>query len=152
MPPADKTSPATAVVAASAYMSIGLQQDAAGIIEKALSVNWDGRLLKAYRLCAAPEGTATLLAQIEFCENCLREHPNDAELSLTLGAFCLRQKLWGKAQRHLDRALSDAIERSTIQESHLRLGQLHEALNQSEVAASHYRQCAIATMPRLIRN
>lgn len=152
VPPSDRTSPATAVVAASAYMSIGLQQDAASIIEKALAVNWDSRLLKAYRLCAAPEGSATLLAQIEFCENCLRAHPNDAELSLTLGAFCLRQKLWGKAQRHLDHALSDASERSTIQESHLRLGQLHEALNQPEVAANHYRQCAIATMPRLNRS
>ncbi len=152
VPASDRTSPATAVVAASAYMLIGLQQDAASIIEKALAVNWDSRLLKAYRLCAAPEGSATLLAQIEFCENCLREHPNDAELSLTLGAFCLRQKLWGKAQRHLDHALSDASERSTIQESHLRLGQLHEALNQPEVAANHYRQCAIATMPRLNRS
>ena len=152
VPASDRTSPATAVVAASAYMSIGLQQDAASIIEKALAVNWDSRLLKAYRLCAAPEGSATLLAQIEYCENCLREHPNDAELSLTLGAFCLRQKLWGKAQRHLDHALSDANERSTIQESHLRLGQLHEALNQPEVAANHYRQCAIATMPRLNRS
>ena len=152
VPASDRTSPATAVVAASAYMSIGLQQDAASIIEKALAVNWDSRLLKAYRLCAAPEGSATLLAQIEFCENCLRAHPNDAELSLTLGAFCLRQKLWGKAQRHLDHALSDASERSTIQESHLRLGQLHEALNQPEVAANHYRQCAIATMPRLNRS
>ena len=152
VPASDRTSPATAVVAASAYMSIGLQQDAASIIEKALAVNWDSRLLKAYRLCAAPEGSATLLAQIEYCENCLREHPNDAELSLTLGAFCLRQKLWGKAQRHLDHALSDASERSTIQESHLRLGQLHEALNQPEVAANHYRQCAIATMPRLNRS
>lgn len=152
VPASDRTSPATAVVAASAYMSIGFQQDAASIIEKALAVNWDSRLLKAYRLCAAPEGSATLLAQIEFCENCLRAHPNDAELSLTLGAFCLRQKLWGKAQRHLDHALSDASERSTIQESHLRLGQLHEALNQPEVAANHYRQCAIATMPRLNRS
>jgi HemY protein len=152
VPASDRTSPATTVVAASAYMSIGLQQDAASIIEKALAVNWDSRLLKAYRLCAAPEGSATLLAQIEFCENCLRAHPNDAKLSLTLGAFCLRQKLWGKAQRHLDHALSDASERSTIQESHLRLGQLHEALNQPEVAANHYRQCAIATMPRLNRS
>lgn len=152
VPSSDKTSTATAVVAASAFMSIGLRQDAANIIEKALAVNWDGRLLKTYRLCAAPEGSATLLSQIEYCENCLREHPNDAELSLTLGAFCLRQKLWGKAQRHLDHALSDANERNTIQECHLKLGQLNEALNQNEVAASHYRQCAIATMPRLNRS
>ena len=149
IPEADRTSPAVAVIAASAYMSIGQQQEAATIIEKALKADWDARLLRAYRLCAAPEGSATLLAQVENCENWLRERPNDAELALVLGTLCLRQKLWGKAQRHLEQALSDATERSTIQESHLRLAQLHEALNQTEAANTHYRQCAITTLPRL---
>jgi HemY protein len=130
-------------------MSIGQQQEAAAIIEKALKADWDARLLRAYRLCAAPEGSATLLAQVENCENWLRERPNDAELALVLGTLCLRQKLWGKAQRHLEQALSDATERTTIQESHLRLAQLHEALNQTEAANTHYRQCAITTLPRL---
>lgn len=152
IPAADRISPAVAVCAASAFMSIGLQQEAATIIEKALKANWDVRLLRAYRLCAAPEGSVTLLAQVENCENWLRERPNDAELALVLGTLCLRQKLWGKAQRHLEQALSDAIDRSTIQESHLRLAQLHEALNQTDAANTHYRQCAITTLPRLQRN
>jgi uncharacterized protein HemY len=46
--------------------------------------------------------------------------------------LCLRQKLWGKAQRHLEQALSDAIEPRTVRESHLALAQLHEALDQQE--------------------
>lgn len=152
VPAHDRTTPVVAVCAASAFMQIGLQQEAASIIEKALKANWDARLLRAYRLCAAPEGSSTLLAQVEHCENWLRERPNDAELALVLGTLCLRQKLWGKAQRYLEQALSDASEQSTLQESHLRLAQLHEALNQTEAANTHYRQCAITTLPRLQRN
>jgi HemY protein len=33
-----------------------------------------------------------------------------------------------------------------VRESHLKLAQLHEALQQPEEAASHYRQCALATI------
>ncbi len=152
VPATDRTTPVVAVSAATAFMQIGLQQEAAGIIEKALKANWDVRLLRAYRLCAAPEGSSTLLAQVDNCENWLRDRPNDAELALVLGTLCLRQKLWGKAQRYLEEALSDATEQSTVQESHLRLAQLHEALHQSEAANAHYRQCAITTLPRLQRN
>jgi HemY protein len=149
VPAEDRTSPAVAVSAANAFMGLGLQQDAAAILEKALLVQWDARLLRAYRLCAAPESSATLLAQIEHGENWLRERPNDAELSLVLGTLCLKQKLWGKAQRYLKQSLSDASERSTLQEAHLRLAQCHEELNEPEEAAAHYRQCAMTTLPAL---
>jgi HemY protein len=148
VPSADRLSPAVAVCAAKAFLAIGQQQEAAAILEKALVEQWDVHLLKAYRHCAAPEGSATLLAQVENCERWLRERPNDAELALTLGAFCLKQKLWGKAQRHFEQALSDSSERSTEQEAHLKLAQLHETINQPEEAAAHYRLCAITTQPR----
>ena len=72
--------------------------------------------------------------------------PGDAELALTLGALCLRQMLWGKAQRHLEQALSDASEPAMVREAHLKLAQLHEALGQQQEAAAHYRQCALATI------
>ena len=65
---------------------------------------------------------------------------------MTLGALCLRQKLWGKAQRHLEQALSEATDSDTVREAHLKLAQLDEALNQWEQASSHYRKCAFATM------
>ncbi|MGE5622116.1 MAG: heme biosynthesis protein HemY, partial [Bacillota bacterium] len=60
--------------------------------------------------------------------------------------LCLRQKLWGKAQRHLEQALSEAADAATVRDAHLKLAQLHEALNQPEQAAAHYRQCALATI------
>jgi len=145
VPAADRVSPGIAAMAAHAYMKIGRQQEAADIIEKALAVQWDTRLLRAYRHCAAPEGSATLLAQIENGERWSRERPNDPELLLVLGALCLKQKLWGKAQRHLEQAMAGTPEQGVAQEAHLRLAQMHEALNQSEAAAIHYRQCALTT-------
>ena len=145
VPAADRVSPGVAAVAANAFMKVGRQQEAADIIEKALSVQWDARLLRAYRNCAAPEGSATLLAQIEHGEHWSRERPNDPELALVLGALCLKQKLWGKAQRHFEQALAGTSERGIAQEAHLRLAQMHEALNQPEAAAGHYRQCALTT-------
>ena len=120
-------------------------QERKEIIEKALAVQWDTRLLRAYRHCAAPEGSSTLLAQIENGERWSRERPNDPELLLVLGALCLKQKLWGKAQRHLEQAMAGTPEQGVAQEAHLRLAQMHEALNQSEAAAIHYRQCALTT-------
>jgi len=148
VPAADRTSPIVASHAVDTFMRIGQQQEAAAIAEKALASQWDVLLVRAYRRCAAPEGSATLLAQVEHCEQWIRERPDDAELALTLGVFCLRQKLWGKAQRHLEQAAHASV-RSTRQEAHLQLAQLHEALSQPEQAASHYRQCATAMLPGL---
>ena len=145
VPAADRLSAGVAAVAANAFMKVGRQQEAADIIEKALAVQWDARLLRAYRNCAAPEGSATLLAQIENGEHWARERPNDPELLLVLGALCLKQKLWGKAQRHLEEAMAGTAERGIAQEAHLRLAQMHEALNQPEAAAVHYRHCALTT-------
>jgi HemY protein len=142
---ADRLSPGVAAAAATAFMKIGRQQEAADIIEKALAVQWDARLLRAYRQCAAPEGSATLLAQIEHGEHWTRERPNDADLALVLGVLCLKQKLWGKAQRYLEQAVAGSSERTIVQEAHLYLAQMHEALNQAEAAATHYRQCALTT-------
>jgi HemY protein len=147
VPGADRLSPAVAALAANAFVAAGRPQDAAEILEQALAAQWDVRLLRAYRQCAAPEGSAALLAQIEQAEHWLRERPNDAELSLLLGALCQRQKLWGKAQRHLEQAALGAADRVTLQEAHLRLAQMHESLGQLETAATHFRECALTTQP-----
>jgi HemY protein len=103
-------------------------------------------VVRAYRDSAGPAGSASLLAQIENAEAWLKERPNDPELALTLGALCLKQKLWGKAQRYLEQALSDATDAGLARDAHLKLAQMHEALGQPDEAAAHYRQCALATM------
>lgn len=146
IPASDRIQPFVAIRAAKAFNAKGLHDEARSIVEKALAVEWDERLIRAYASSAGNEGSPALLAQIERCEEWTQSHPTDAELSLTLGTLCLRQKLWGKAQRCLELALSHASESQTVRDAHLKLAQLHEALNQPEQAAAHYRQCALATM------
>ena len=132
--------------AAKAFNARGLHAEGRFIVEKALAADWDDRLIHLYYDSAAAEGESALLAQIERCEEWMKVRPTDAELALTLGSLCLRQKLWGKAQQHLEQALSDTIEPKTVREAHLKLAQLHDALKHHDKAAEHYRQCALATM------
>jgi HemY protein len=146
VPAADRLQPAIAARAAAGFNARGLHDEARVIVEDALKAGWDERVVRAYRDAAGPEGSPTLLAQIERCEAWLRAHPNDAELALTLGALCLRQKLWGKAQRYLESALSDAVDAALLREAHLKLAQLHEALGQQEEANRHYRLCALSNL------
>lgn len=145
VPSEDRIKPFIAMRAANAFNKCGLHAEARAIVEKTLATEWDQRLLPVYRDAVAAEATPALLSQIEHCERWAIKAPNDAELALTLGSFCFKQKLWGKAQRHLEQALSDAVAPSTVREAHLRLGQLHEAIDQQALAAEHYRQCALAT-------
>lgn len=146
VPIEDRTEAYVAAQAAAAFNARGLHDEARFIAEEALKSGWDDRLVRAYREAAGPEGSPALLAQIEHGEAWLRQRPNDPELALTLGALCLRQKLWGKAQRYLEQALSDATDAPMVREAHLKLAQMHEALGQHEDAASHYRQCALANI------
>lgn len=146
IPEEDQKKPFVALRAAAAWNVLGLHDDARRVVEKALNANWDSRLVRAYRESAAAKGEPALLAQIEYCETWNKKRPTDAELVLTLGTLCLKQKLWGKAQRYLEQALGDATEPTLVREAHLKLAQLHEALNQPEQATKHYRLCAMATM------
>jgi HemY protein len=148
VPNVDRLQPHIAARAAEAFNARGLHDDARSLLEKALAAQLDVRLLRSYRDASAPTGSPALLGQIERCEDWIARRANDPELQLTLGMLCLRQKLWGKAQRHLEHALADAIEPRTVREAHLSLAQLYEALEQPEKSAVHYRQCAIATAIR----
>jgi HemY protein len=146
VPASDRTKPYIAARAAAAFNARGLHDEARAIAEEALKAGWDDRLVRSYRESAGQPGSASLLAQIENCESWLHERPNDPELGLALGALCLKQQLWGKAQRYLEQALSDATDPRLVREAHLKLAQMHEALGQGEEAAAHYRQCALATI------
>ena len=147
IPSDDRKRPYVAVRAASAFNTVGLHDNARRLVVRALSDEWDERLLRAYRDSAADEGTPALLEQIEQCEVWLNRRPADPELALTLGALCFKQKLWGKAQRHLEQVLIGAPDQKLAQEAHFRLAQLHEVLKHTELAAQHYRECALLSRP-----
>lgn len=146
VPTADRIKPYVAARAAAALNARGLHDEARASAEEALKAQWDDRVVRAYRDSAAQAGSPSLLAQIEYCETWIKQRPNDAELALALGSLCLKQKLWGKAQRYLEQALSDASEPRMVREAHLKLAQMHEALGQQEEANAHFRQCALASI------
>jgi len=147
IPSEDRKRPYVAVRAARSFNAVGLHDEARSLVGKALSADWDERLLRSYRESAAQEGSSALLAQIEQCEEWIKKRPTDHELALTLGTLCLKQKLWGKAQLHLDRALLGVADSRVAQEAHFKLAELHEALNHPDEAALHYRQCALLSKP-----
>ncbi len=144
IPSDDRKRPYIAVRAARAFNAAGMHDEARALVSKALSSDWDDRLLRTYRDSAAEAGSAALLAQIEQCEEWAKKKPTDPDLALTLGTLCLKQKLWGKAQLHLEQAVLGTPAPKLAQEAHLRLAQLHEALNRPDDAAVHYRKCALA--------
>jgi len=146
VPTADRIKPYIAARAATALNARGLHEEARATAEESLAVEWDDRVMRAYRDAAASAGSPSLLAQIEHCETWLKQRPTDAELALTLGSLCLKQKLWGKAQRYLEQALSDATLARMVREAHLKLAQMHEALGQHDEANAHFRQCALASI------
>lgn len=142
IPTDDRLRAYIAVRAATAFNAAGSPDEARAIVERALTAEWDDQLIRAYRNCAAAEGTPTLLAQIERCEDWCRSRRPDAQLTLTLGILCLKQKLWGKAQRHLEEALNQSAGTAIQREASLALAELHEAIGDAAKAAAHYRKSA----------
>lgn len=145
IPAADRTSPFVARRATDAFHAREMNAEARAIIEAALEKEWDDRLVRAYRICAAETGSPALLAQIERCEEWAKTRSYDRELDLSLGALCLKQKLWGKAQRHLEQVIDESSDPALLQLAHLKLAELHDALGHPEQAAEHYRKSALLT-------
>ena len=143
IPAEDRLKPYVAALAARAMVAQGMLDDARLLLEKALAEEWDERLIVAYRTAAAQEGSAALLNQIEHCEAWQQLHPADPELALTMGVLCLQQKLWGKAERHLEQVLIYGSEPDCLRQANLRLAQLNEQLGMQEKAATYYRACAL---------
>jgi HemY protein len=143
IPVEDRLKPFVASLAARTMVVQGLFEEARNILEKALQVEWDKRLIISYRESAGEEGSPALLTQIEHCESWLISHPTDAELALTMGVLCLRQKLWGKAERNLEQALVYASDKACQREANLKLAQLNEQLGIQEKASAYYRACAL---------
>jgi hypothetical protein len=93
VPNTDRVKPYVACLAATALNARGLHDEARLVAEESLTADWDERVVRTYREAAAPAGSAALLMQIEHCEKWLHARPTDAELALTLGSLCLKQKL-----------------------------------------------------------
>lgn len=113
-----------------------LHQDelAESLLIKTLKKDWNIHCVRLYGLTQSIEPHK----QFSLAEKWLTQHPDESELLLVLGQLALRLKLWGKARVYLENSLT--IEPRKI--THQCLAQLHEQLNEKELALVHYRKAA----------
>jgi HemY protein len=137
---ADRGEPALALETARALIAAGDCREAQRVIEDALDETWDASLVLAYGECGKPgEPAGDVLGRIAQAEKWLQRLPRDGALLLTLGRLCRQQQLWGKARSYLEAALAIAPSRA----AHVELAQLLEQLEESALAARHYRAAAV---------
>lgn len=126
------------LAAAKALTALNAEGEAQKLIEASLDKPggdaWQSELAAIYGRLSGGEQTA----RIAKAEGWLHNHPGDAVLLLALGRMCQRQRLWGKAQSHLEASLSV---RAT-QEAHLALARLLDELDKADEANQHYRASA----------
>ncbi|MCC7041413.1 MAG: hypothetical protein IT516_13985 [Burkholderiales bacterium] len=126
---ADRASAKAARAAASAFLALGGDREAAEIIVRSLDRDWDPELAVLYARCRTGEPTR----QLEVAERWLQAHDQDATLLYALGCLCERESLWGKAQTYLEASLAlDDHWRTRVA-----LGELHARLGHRDLANAH---------------
>ena len=111
------------------------------ILRKTLKKNWNEALALRYGLLE----TSDTARQLKTAEDWIREHGKSANLLLTLGRLCLRNRLWGKARIYFESSIG--IEPQAV--AYRELGLLLEHLGDHDAAMNCYRdgmQLAADTM------
>ncbi len=127
----EKLLPDIALAAAAVHDKAGRYEEAGKILEAALNIQLEARLLNAYSQCP-PELVAKRLAR---AEGWLRAHPDNSDLLAELGNLCLNGQLWGPGERYLLRSMRI---RSDVR-IHALLGNLYDGLGRDADAMKHWR-------------
>jgi HemY protein len=138
--------PSIADQLAARLIAIGLDNDAARVIEETLKKrgldDWNSHTAQLALRYAEAKSDSTV-AQIEEAESWLKHHPRDAALLATLGKLCMRQALWGKAQSYLEASV--ALKPSL--DAHMTLAKLMEQVGKPHEAMRHIRRSAELAKP-----
>ncbi|HUH86982.1 MAG TPA: heme biosynthesis protein HemY, partial [Pusillimonas sp.] len=127
----ERTLPEVALAAAAFHEREDNFEAAGKVLETALNVQLDSRLLNAYSQCP-PEYVARRLAKGEVW---LKAHPQNSDLLAALGNLCLTGQLWGPGERYLLRSMKI---RSDVR-IHALLGNLYDRLGREADAMKHWR-------------
>lgn len=130
----ERTLPDIALAAASIQAAEGNHEEASRILEAAIAVHPEPRLLSAYSQCP-PEHVPRRLAK---AEEWLKRHPDDAALLAAMGNLCLTGQLWGPGELYLKRSMALRNDMRI----HALLGNLYDRLGRREEAMSHWRLAA----------
>jgi len=134
VPPAQRNQSRIAAAAARAFLRLGDEPTAHGLVAEALEAAWDDTLLPLY----AEGGKADALTRIERAERWLVAHPRDPVLLWVLGVLCVECQLWGKAQAYLEESLGLRRTRA----AHVALARLFDATDREADANRQYRLAA----------
>lgn len=149
----EKTMPLVALAASVRFDTKGDPKNAGKVLEDALVISKDPRLLKAY-VQTAGESVHDRLA---MAQTWLKNDGNNTELLTALGYLCLKGQLWGQAERYLTRSLaisaevgaSDASQETGVSRdealAHALLGTLYDRLGRAQDAIKHWRIASAAT-------
>lgn len=78
--------------------------------------------------------------QLTLLENCLKQHPDNAVLLLTLGRVSVRNQLWRKAREYFDKALQHTNDTALQAQINTDLARLLEQLGEREKSLQCYQR------------
>lgn len=136
IPAEDRREPGLAADAARWLAAADRGAIAARLLEEAIEDQWDPRLVEAYGQIDAPP----YRERIEKCEAWLATRATDAVLLQCLGRLCMREQLWGKA----DRYLTESARARPHPDTSLARAQLAEFTEDDAAARQHFRDAALA--------
>ncbi len=104
LPAKRRDDPALLGLYAEQLKRLGAGEEAEKVLRKAIEQDYRADLVALYGQVRGSDAAR----QLKVAEGWLKEHPQDAQLLLTLGRLCLRNQLWGKAREYLEASLSFA--------------------------------------------
>jgi len=142
----ERTMPDIALAAAGIQAAEGHHDEASRILEAAIAVKPDPRLLSAYSQCPQQYVSRRLAKAEEW----LKRYPDDAALLAAMGNLCLTGQLWGPGELYLKRSMALRNDMRV----HALLGNLYDRLGRREEAMRHWRLAAgvAGVLPALPRN
>ncbi len=127
----ERVLPEVALAGAQAFEVVGQLDEASRVLEQAIAVSFDPRLLAAYARAESSQVTRRL----EKAEAWLQKSPADPDLLATVGNLCLAGQIWGQAESYLVRSLA----RRSDARVHVALASLYDKINRPQDAALQWR-------------
>ena len=130
----ERSMPEIALAGAGIQAAEGHHDEASRILEAAIAVQPDPRLLSAYSQCP-PQYVSRRLTK---AEEWLKRYPDNAALLAAMGNLCLTGQLWGPGELYLKRSMALRNDMRV----HALLGNLYDRLGRRDDAMKHWRLAA----------
>src|SRR5690554_78519 len=127
----ERVMPDIALAAAQVLLADGQHEETARILEAAIAVDPDPRLLSAYSQC--PQQFVS--RRLAKAEEWLKKYPDNAALLAAMGNLCLTGQLWGPGELYLKRSMALRNDMRV----HALLGNLYDRLGRRDDAMKHWR-------------